>query len=363
MYYTVTPLPHELLSSWIIRNSILNGTDPLGFAGGVWCKTRVWTKDIDRYLSIEERRQLQKLTPLSLSQIQNMTLEPIYTKLINPDAINSNKHWDYIIPTGIRNRTKTNGLHYCPLCLKESTPYLKKHWRLSWNCVCEKHLILLHLNCDNCNHCFSPHLITYTDTDFTKCQYCHSSLVDKKIISIQPSVLELQRFLNLSLQDEKINPNSYPIIDQNISDLFATVRGLMLFFRDLTHLKSYHSYKDDLFKEMNYSYKALKKEKEFSKINIDALPVNQRYQLLEIISHLFQFSLLDIISMLKKIDISKQLFTRSIKIYSPTLMKISKSLINRPKKPSRKPSHIYSEYQPHSKEEIELLMDKIRDYL
>lgn len=363
MYYTVTPLPDELLSSWLIRSSIYNGTDPMGYAGGIWCDNRIWTKDIDRYISPEASSLLQRHTALSLSQIRDMTLEPTYINLTHPTTLNPNKHWDYIIPTGIRNRTKTNGLHFCPLCLKEPVPYLKKQWRLSWNCICEYHLVLLQLKCNKCGHCFSPHLITYTDTDFTKCQYCQASLIDTKTTSVKQSILELQKFLNLSLYNQRVAPNDYPIIDQNIADLFATIRGFMLFFRDLIHSSKYHSYRDNLFDRMSYEYSPIDRENESIQASIDSLSVNQRYQLLEIISHLFQFSLSDIITTLQKSDISQQLFNRSIKIYSPTLIYIIEALADRPKTTHKKVSHEHRKYQPRSKEEVEILMDEIRAYL
>lgn len=363
MYYTVTPLPDELLSSWLIRSSILNGTDPMGFAGGIWFDNRIWTKDLDRYISSKETYLLQKHTTLSLSQIYNLTLEPIYSKLRCQTTLNPKKHWDYIIPTGIRNRTKTNGLHFCTLCLKDPVPYLKKQWRLSWNTICEKHHILLHLKCSSCGHCFSPHLITYTDTDFTKCQYCHTSLIDNVTTSVNHAVLELQKFLNLSLKEQIISPNNYPLIDKNITDLFATIRGFMLFFRDLIHSSVYYSYRDTLFEEMSYRYVPIERENESIQVSIDALPVNQRYKLLEIIAHLFQFSLSDIIILLQESDISRQLFGRSIKLYSPTLIYIKKALIHRPKILCKHDSYLDKKYLPRSKEEVEILMDEIRAYL
>lgn len=363
MYYTAIPLHNELLSSWLIRSSILNGTDPIGYTGGIWLEKRIWTKDIDRHLTLEESQQLYKNSNLTLNQIRHMTLEPTYSTLINPTIINPKKQWEYIIPTGIRNRTKTNGLHFCSLCIKESIPYLKKHWRFSWNSICEKHHVLLQLKCPRCGNCFSPHLLVYTDTDFTKCQYCQASLIDKETISVNQSTLELQKFLNLSLNNKKVAPNNYPIIDQKIADLFATVRGLMLFFRDLIHTQSYCSYREYIFQQISYPYSPMKKEPISIQATIDALPVNYRYQLLDIISHLFQFTLSEIIAILQKSDISKQLFTRSIKLYSPTLILITSKLIDRPKEVRKKVSRAYQEYQPRSKEKVEHLMDEIRKYL
>jgi len=363
MFYTVTPLPDELLSSWFIRCSIFNGTDPIGFTESIWYNERVWTKDIDRFFPQEKINYIQRNTSLSVSQIYDMTLEPIYTELIKPKTINPKKYWQYIIPTGIRNRTKTNGLHFCSLCLKEPIPYMRKQWRLSWNCICEKHHILLQLRCYKCNKCFSPHLISYTDTDFTKCQYCKTSLVDTTCIPIKESVLELQKHLNNSLQKKTIADNRYPIIANEVSELFTTVRGFMLFFRDLVHTKNYHLYRDYLFKELSYQYTPIDRDNASQQSSIDALPVAQRYQLLDMVSHIFQFHITEIIAMLIRTDISKQLFTRSITLHSPTLIHISKSLKNRSKIIKKKVIQSLSTHQPSTKDEVESLMEAIRQYL
>ncbi|MBD3797198.1 MAG: TniQ family protein [Campylobacterales bacterium] len=363
MYYTATPLPDELLSSWLIRSSILNGTDPLGFADGLWFNQRIWTKDLDRHLSTDQIMQLKKNTNLSFEQIENMTLEPIYKALVHPHTVNPKKSWEYIIPTGIRNRTATNGLHFCPMCLQEPNPYMKKQWRLSWNCICEKHHILLQLACSKCGHCFAPHLIAYTDTDFSRCQYCQSSLIRGKMIPVSKSVLNLQSFLNRTIKERQIPPHTYPIIDENAADLFATARGLMLFFRDLIHAKIFQPHAEYLFKEIGYHYEPVKREDDSRQLSIDALSSEKRHQLLDMVSHLLYFSLSDIVAILREADISKQLFMRSIKLHSPTLSHIANSLKERKRTANKEILRTYSDFQPRPKEEVELLMDEIRKYL
>jgi len=363
MYYMAAPQADELLSSWLIRSSILNGTDPIGFTESIWYNERIWTRDIDRYFPKEKLLYLQKQTSLSFSQLHHMTLEPIYSQLISPNIINTKKQWQYIIPTGSRNRTKTNGLHYCPLCLKEPIPYFKKQWRLSWNCICEKHRVLLELYCHKCQRCFSPHLTDYTNTDFTKCQYCNTSLTDAKLTHSKKPILHLQNFLNNSQKQNILLSNHYPIVDNKVPEFFATVRGFMLFFRDLIYSKSYGAYRDYIFKSINYQYVPIKKDPMTHRSSIDELPIKYRYQLLDIISSIFQFELHEIILIFTQADISRQLFTRSIILPSPTLVHISNSLKNRPKAVNKKVSNVVSQYQPKSKDEVESLMEEIRPYL
>lgn len=363
MFYTVTPLSDEILSSWLIRSSIRNGTDPIGFSEGIWLNQRIWTKDIDRYFPQEKIQYLAKNTSLSFSQIHDLTLEPFYMELMNPQSINPKEHWPYIIPTGIRNRTKTNGLHFCPLCLKEPIPYMRKQWRLSWNCICEKHHILLQIHCNKCGNCFSPHLITYIDTDFTRCQYCKAPLDESNFIKGNVSVLQLQTFLNASLKKEAISNSKYSLKDIKVSDIFATIRGFMLFFRDIIHSKSYHKYRDYLFKEMNYQYKPITQDYTAKQISIDALAATERHQLLEMVASIFERNLDEIILLFKKADISKQLFEKSITLYSPTLIYIARTLKERQRTVTKPIIYTVKEFEPNTQERIESLMHDIRIHL
>lgn len=363
MYYTAIPLPDELLSSWLIRSSIKNGTDPIGFSEGIWLNQRIWTKDIDRHFPKVKIQYLAQHTALSFSDIYSMTLEPIYLDLIKPQTIDPKKHWQYVIPTGIRNRTTTNGLHFCPMCIAEPTPYMKRQWRLPWNCICEKHHILLQIHCNKCGNCFSPHLISYTDTDFTKCQYCKTPMSKSNHIKADESVLQLQTFLNNSLKEKTVIPSNYPIRDIEISDLFATIRGFMLFFRDITHAQTYAKYRDHLFMEMNFQYAPITVDHTAKQISIDALPVAERYQLLELVTAIFTFKLDEIVLILKKTDISKQLFTKSITLYSPTLTYIMQTLKDRPKTIQNPIAYPQKEYQPNTQNQVEKLMHSIRTHL
>ena len=222
---------------------------------------------------------------------------------------------------------------------------------------------MLELHCQKCDRCFSPHLIDYTNTDFTNCQYCDASLTDIKYTHAKESVFDLQNFLNISLKQNMILDNRYPIIDNKVFELFATVRGFMLFFRDLVHSDVYSSFKDYLFEQMGYQYKPIEKDMTLLQSSIDALPVKQRYQLLDMVACIFQINLPEVVVMLTQADVSKQLFTRSTTLYSPTLIHISKLLRNRPKIVKRKATKNVSVYKPQSKYEVESLMEEIRPYL
>ena len=227
----VKSLEDELLSSWLIRTAIANKTDPLGFSGGVWEDMyRFWTRDCDRYFPEEKAAPLSKYTGLLYLELQKLTLEPIIKKITHQQNLNPKIAWTWVIPTGQRNRTHVNGLHFCSHCLDDPPVYFKKQWRLSWNVACPKHEILLQLHCSKCYTVFSPHLITYTNTDFTKCQKCGFDLRQSQIIKATNDVILFQERLNEAAFKDKIDSIILKPPDSSISDIFATIHIFIFLF-------------------------------------------------------------------------------------------------------------------------------------
>ena len=162
----------ESLSSWLTRSSIANGSDPKSFYIALFDKYRVWNKDIDRYLPQEQAQQLSKLTSLDQQQIHNLTLEPYIKKIAKREKLNRYSLWYFIIPTGRRGLSRVNGMHFCPKCLKESNPYLKKQWKLAWNVGCPIHKIKLLNKCQKCSSIFAPQLLSYDNPHIYLCTSC-----------------------------------------------------------------------------------------------------------------------------------------------------------------------------------------------
>lgn len=85
---------------------------------------------------------------------------------------------------------------YCPSCLaQDSIPYLRKHWRLAYQFVCESHHRLLR---DSCSHCCRR--IDYTrfhrhkpktgiSSFFRDCPHCGFDLVRAPSVSAESAVL------------------------------------------------------------------------------------------------------------------------------------------------------------------------------
>ena len=194
------PLPDELLSSWIIRASFANGTDPIGLAGSIWGEWRAWTVDFDRHLAPERLAAFARATGFDTETVLSMTLEPEIRSVNDGELPPILKAWRHVVPIGARNRTRTNGLHYCPRCLAESPVFFRKKWRFSWHTVCDGHGTMLEYGCPACGMPFSPHLADYLSRDTGRCPRCGADLRgDGRNVS-DPDVLPLQRDMDATLK-------------------------------------------------------------------------------------------------------------------------------------------------------------------
>lgn len=268
------------------------------------------------------------------------------------------KAWRWVIPIGIRNRSRTNGLHFCPLCLKEKPIFLTKLWRLSWNFSCEKHNILLQLNCPKCHAVFSPHLISYSNTDITKCQHCNYDLKKSTSTPSNTQATKLQDFLNKAIHQKSIPSNKFPLIDKTLKDFFTTIRILLILFRNfnrhknvqyillrelgLTHLHSYYCpHHGD---------------------TLDSISADERHFLFTIISRLFTLTLEELIILFKQAKITKEIL--SVRGLSPskTIIYISSKLESRNREHFTSTRKILP-IQVKDKKTVETLMSNIREYL
>ena len=348
------PREDEILSSWLIRCAIANGSDPEGWGGGIWDEYRIWTRDFDRSLPKPKAAFLCRAMGISCSEIASMTLEPIILRIINSKTLNPNTAWPWVIPTGIRNRSKFNGLHFCPDCLKEEDPYFRKQWRLSWNTACPVHKRILHLRCPQCHTVFSPHLVDYTDTDIGKCQKCGFDLRDIASEKADEDVIRLQEMLNRSVMTEEINGQILP--DQSISDMFATLRMLMFLFHKVSRCQAVQRVVGELidsdeFPVITYTGNAL-----------ETADVTERHYLMLLCAEIFRMNIDAIAGLFHNSGITRQMIDEAKHEDSPVISFLLEALPengrNRDGSQAGK-----KKIEPKSKVEVEKLMDEIRRYL
>lgn len=348
------PKEDEILSSWLIRCAIANGSDPEGWGGGIWNEYRIWTRDFDRSLPKLKAAPLCKVLGMSYSEIASMTLEPLIYRTVKSESLNPNTAWPWVIPTGIRNRSKINGLHFCPQCLKEHGTYFKKQWRLSWNVACPKHKSVLHLRCPKCHTAFSPHLVNYLDTDIGKCQKCGWDL--RQIVSekADDGAIWLQEMLNHSVVSGDADSAILP--DHSLSDIFATLRMLMFLFHGVSRCQAVQRVVSELtgsdeFPAITYTGDAL-----------DTADVQERHYLMMLCAKVFGMNIAEIINLFREAGITRQMIAEAKHEDSPVISGFMEELLEN----GRNAGGIHSvkkKIEPRSREEVERLMDEIRRYL
>jgi len=349
------PYPDELLSSWFIRTSLANGSDPEGFAWAVWDKWRAWTRDFDRAMPEDKLRQLSKVSGMPVEVLKEMTLQSTIEKVLHKNDLNSKQAWAWVVSTGNRNRTRINGLHFCPQCLKEKPVYFRKSWRFAWNTICPEHKILLAIACPICNTVISPHLTTYQKTCLIKCTTCEYDLTLISGMTAENDVLNLQFLLNDIILDQRDSMN-YPLGILEDQELFETLHFLLAFlhtgYRRLEPIL-------DLFKELGINVDEISfshsKGSAFEKY-----PVLERYHLMLGTSRLLALSKKELIELLVRVGITKQMFNLRIK-RSNTIEDIYQELFDNRRKTGAKA--VNQEIKPRSKIEVDLLMDEIKQFL
>ena len=347
------PYPDETLTSWIIRNSAANGTDPKSFALSVFFTHSTWYKDIDRYIDYKQLIQLLRVTSLSKQDIRNLTLEDLIVRN-TPKELARPLKWGFVVPVGIKGSIRTGGLYFCPNCLKENNPYIRKQWKLAWFISCPKHKILLHVQCTKCNQAFSPHLIRYDFPYIRFCTNCGYDLTSIPATTVSKEALSFQNILSDIAFNGK-STDKFPLVSFSSVELFLTLEKMLSFLKYAYAHKKY----DTLFKELKVYKKHIFEKgnnKTFSRLNI-----KDREYLIIIVNRLLKLEVNEIITLFQNIELSRRTFLKTFVHVSETIELIA-SNINAKVVP-KPPRKVFKKIEPKSKEEVDLLFKEIEVYL
>jgi len=359
----MVPLPEpyhdELLSSWIIRSALSQGTDPMGWSYGLWMDWRGWTRDIDRDVPTEIFGMIARACDVSVATLRSMTLKPILLPLLGEAAFRPTVGWDWVTPLGARNRSRTNGLHFCPDCLSESNPYAPKQWRLSWNTICPKHGTQLLLSCPKCGQVFSPHLIEYFHPHFYRCTQCGYDLRKAEAPQGEPDVLTLQSHMNALAFQHQPPPSPYRLTEHrnDPKEFFALAWDLHRFFINL------HKRKEQ-FVDLTAELDAPVEWESFPRTpgdGFDRQPLYRRHYWLHILSHVMTMDIRKFILALNNAGITYNTMQIGNFPRSATMQRVQGALprkeLRRKKGGGAPPFHILGI------EEAEDRMDEIRRFL
>lgn len=351
------PKNYELLSSWLLRITHLNGTDVSTFSNKIFSNQKLLINDIDKFITTKELKEISRYLDINIKLIEKLPLN-YYLPNFSTQELKVNSKWQGVIPSGSKYKLKTNGLQFCSQCLKdkENTFYIFN--RLSWNIICSKHQILLQTNCPNCNYQFSPILKEF-DKPIYLCNNCGYDLPSSiPINDISNEALELQNFLNSCLKENKIIVSNYQLKDKNLYELFYTVRTILNFLLSIQKNKRIINIMKD---EFQFADNLFFKNK--PTIYFDILEQKQRMYLMHMTSKLLKTNLNYFEQFLNHSKITyKQLTSSNNEIpKSPTIKYLSRNLkIINETQTSKKSNKIIA---PKSKDEIDKLMYEIEEYL
>lgn len=186
-------LPGEIFSSWLVRASFANGTNPMSFAGAIWPMWRAWTKDLDRRLPEEQQISLSRAGGPTKCFIEETTLHKVAGTITGKDPP-STGFWPWILTIGLRNRTYKRGIQYCPQCLaSDPIPYFRQQWRLAWHTSCAEHQRSLGDRCPHCLGAIQYHRLTVSKQSLRYCSLCHKDLAQTPAKAM-PEVAALLNF-------------------------------------------------------------------------------------------------------------------------------------------------------------------------
>lgn len=185
----VQPLSDETLSSWLVRSSLANFSTPSEIVNYLWPRWRAWTRDIDRQLSQPQKIELSRVSTLSVSHIDALTLAPIVKQLTGRTTLSDFTPWKWVIQRSTRNQNTNRSTQFCPLCFQaDPVPYLRLQWRLSFITVCVKHQVEL-LDC--CPHCgASVEVHKLRRGKISSCAHCRWDMGDTHGVLSDPELVK-----------------------------------------------------------------------------------------------------------------------------------------------------------------------------
>lgn len=166
------PIIDETLSSWFRRCAEANRLTPQELYRVVMPGAQLFSYDLDRYACDTFIDEIAGSTGNVPNRIRNMALTRWCPAVI--PQIHGRGKLRWLPPVGRDGSRKSFGQQICRSCLREdTTPYLRTHWRLSFNLLCNIHNRYL---IDRCPSCAEPIQVLATKNNkqqLTQCWNCN----------------------------------------------------------------------------------------------------------------------------------------------------------------------------------------------
>lgn len=302
-------LPDESLSSWLIRAGLTHAIEPLSLGRIIWGDWRVWTRDIDRWLSTQRLEVLSQAIGIPRDKLYLVTLTP-WVRQMSMQPLNPMQRWYWVSSISHRNRSRHFSFSFCPLCLAEDEiPYMRKSWRYSWVISCAKHKILLHEGCPHCD--FSVHLSRHTlqQSNLRYCTSCHGDL--SAVTNPQPA--------EKSVYEPQIKMANALYSGQPVAQDFAVLKFLIQLVRKSLVLKR-PAQKSPLNEFINISPE---KRNPLCSIPFTELSIADRYALLNAAFSLQNLEESDFINLLLQSGVTRSFFLKDTATLPETIIRAS----------------------------------------
>lgn len=211
------PFDDELITSWLHRLAWANGRKLQRFLFELFPSRQhqLLTLDLDWEMPSYLLDRLAMSLGVSESLIDRHTLKSVFSEcLFASDYRPINKYW--LLPSKTAKNLKIGSyVMLCPDCLQEdSTPYIRKHWRYSWDFLCTKHNKYLIDQCPVCNALFDYRACdagekedqVLFESSIVKCKSCKNIVDDKLLVRCNASAVEycIQNFISTGFRLGKV---------------------------------------------------------------------------------------------------------------------------------------------------------------
>ncbi len=255
--------PDQTLTSWLLVLCRNHGAKPQSLGHQLWPRCSIWNRDFDRTVANSTLRAIAEVTGLEFETLESMTLRGMARRYSSSEHDAGRQAG--ILPVGIYHRVRlAHGQQFCPECLGQPTPYLRREWRSEFAVACRQHEILLKDACPACDAPFIPH--RNRSLLQARCHRCLASLCDQPARKANDELLRFQSAIaaKLGLPDDSRSCSA----NELLQGLAGSDHDLMDGLRKLSRLKA----------------TSLRHERGWHRVEWSGLRVHQRSAVLEQVS-------------------------------------------------------------------------------
>lgn len=268
--FVIVPIPFEdeLFSSWLIRTAYAHNTHPHTFIQLHLNRNYQYmsNNNLDVVVNDDELEKLEFKCNNKI-ELHSLTLK-VYNGFLQENMINNGF-----------NKLLCN-LRFCPICLREDNIiYFRKHWKIVFNTICEKHKCFLYDSCPNCNSVIDISKMFMNKLTFKYCNSCGFDLTKSRKIPIP-----IKSFEGINTVERLNNVLKKGYIKLGTSFIYS-----FYFFDSLLQLsKKILKHKKALFVNKRYLFRYLKfKEYSSGQPVYQQITIKEQYSLFYLLYYLF----------------------------------------------------------------------------